>query len=73
MADYYHGTNKYNSVSRKLFDKHVDRMEVKRKRDKEDHRADMQALIKRLLNLEDQLSQLTEHVLQHCDRLDPVQ
>ncbi len=43
-------------LSRKVFDKHVDRMEIKRKRDREDHRADMQALIKRLLNLENQLT-----------------
>ncbi len=58
--------NRYNSTPRKVFDKHVDRMEVKRQRDREDHRADMQALIKRLLNLENQLELLTEHVEQHC-------
>ncbi len=53
-------------LNRKVFDKHVDRMEVKRARDREDHRADMQALMKRLLNLENQLELLTEHVEQHC-------
>ncbi len=68
MADYRGPSNKYSSTPRKIFDKHVDRMEVRRKRDREDHRADMQALIKRLLNLEDQLKHLTEHVSQHCDR-----
>ncbi len=52
--------NRYNSTPRKVFDKHVDRIELRRQRDRQDHRADMQALIKRLLNLENQLEQLTE-------------
>ncbi len=66
MADRSHGPNKYNSTPRKIFDKHVDRMETRRQRDREDHRADMKALIKRLLNLENQLDLLTEHVEDHC-------
>ncbi len=52
--------NRYNSTPRKVFDKHVDRMELKRQRDKQDHRADMQALIKRLVNLENVLDNLTD-------------
>ncbi len=64
------GPNRYNSTPRKLFDKHVDRMEIKRVRDREDHRADMQALIKRLVNLENQLTELLEHQKDHCHDLD---
>ncbi len=73
----YPGPNRYNSTPRKVFDKHVDRMETKRQRDREDHRADMQALIKRLINLEHNLLQLTEqhedlerHVAAHCQKID---
>ncbi len=69
MADRSHGPNQYNSTPRKVFDKHVDRMETKRQRDREDHRADMQALIKRLNNLEDQLNHLSDHVNKHCSIL----
>ncbi len=61
--------NPYVNTPRKIFDKHVDRMELKRQRDRQDHRADMQALISRITNLEDQLTHLTEHVRQHCDRI----
>jgi len=59
-------------LSRKVFDKHVDRMEQKRERDRKDHRADMQALIKRLINLEQALQDLADHVAQHCLRMDPA-
>ncbi len=45
--------NQYNSTPRKVFDTYIDRMAIKRERDREDHRADMQALIKRLSNLEE--------------------
>ncbi len=58
--------NQYNSTPRKVFDTYIDRMAVKRTRDREDHRADMQALIMRLKNLENQLELLAEHVQQHC-------
>ncbi len=77
MADRSHGPNKYNSTPRKIFDKHVDRMEVKRKRDKDDHRADMKALLQRLLSLENQLTlvllEIEEnrtHIDRHCAELD---
>ncbi len=69
-ADRDHGPNRYNSTPRKVFDKHVDRMEAKRQRDREDHRADMQALIKRLVNLEEQLQLLHQHVQTHCERIE---
>ncbi len=75
MADGdYH---RFNSVPRKIFDKHVDRMEVKRLRDREDHRADLQAIFQRLITVENHLSkltleveELTSHVGSHCQQLD---
>ncbi len=66
-ADRGHGPNRYSSTPRKIFDKHVDRIAAHRQRDRQDHRADMQALIQRLNNLEDQLTHLAEHVRRHCD------
>ncbi len=69
--------NKYNNTPRKVFDKHVDRMETRRLRDKEDHRADFKALLRRLTNLETQLTliaddyeELRDHVQRHCAELD---
>ncbi len=62
--------NQYNSTPRKVFEAYIDRMAVKRARDKEDHRADVQALIKRLLNLEEQLTLISEHQQAHCHDLD---
>ena len=54
--------NQYNSTPRKVFDSYIDRMALKRDRDRQDHRADTQALIKRLINLEVQLTQLHKQV-----------
>ena len=63
--------DRYHNTPRKVFDKHVDRMEAKRQRDRADHRADMKALIHRLINLEQALQDLADHVAQHCIRMDP--
>ncbi len=52
MADNYAPATKYTHTKRKVFDKHVDRMETKRLRDREDHRSDMTVLGNRLSNLE---------------------
>ncbi len=57
-------------LSRKVFDAHVDRVEIKRKRDRDDHRADMQALLQRLNNLEAQLTDLSDHLATHCQDFD---
>ncbi len=69
--------DQYNSTPRKVFDSYIDRMAVKRARDKEDHRADLQAIFQRLVNLESQLSlqileleDLAHHVERHCMQLD---
>ncbi len=59
-----------NRLTRKVFDKHVDRMEQKRTRDREDHRADMKALIQRLITLEAHLDLVSEHQQDHCHDLD---
>ncbi len=58
--------NQYNSTPRKVFDAYIDKMALRRSQDKEDHRADLHALLQRIRNLEDQLSQLHEHVQSHC-------
>ncbi len=62
--------NRYSNTPRKVFDAHVDRMELKRLRDKEDHRADLKAIFQRLKNLENQHTLLEEHVASHCGQLD---
>ncbi len=70
MADKFNPRqDRYANTPRKIFDKHVDRMHDLRVRDKEDHRADMKALLQRLVNLETQLSLLMEHVDRHCAEL----
>ncbi len=46
-------SNKYSHTPRKVFDKLVDRIEIRRQRDREDHRNDVQALIARIANLEE--------------------
>ncbi len=74
MADHVRnqGPNKYNSTPRKVFDKHVDRMELKRQRDKEDHRADLKLVFQQLRAIQNQLANLEEHVASHCqDLADP--
>ncbi len=43
-------------LTRKVFDKYCDRMELKLQRVKEDYRADLQALFHRITNLEAQLT-----------------
>ncbi len=69
--------NQYNSTPRKVFDAYIDRMGIKRRRDKEDHRADIHALLLRITNLETMLTQLSvqyevmeAHMAQHCEQLD---
>ncbi len=50
--------DKYLNTPRKIFDKHVDRMELRRSRDREDHRADMKTLITRLVLVEKYLAKI---------------
>ncbi len=52
MAQNNERRNQYNSTPRKVFDRALDRVEVRRQRDREDHRNDLRALMARLENLE---------------------
>lgn len=61
--------NRYSHTPRKVFDKALDRVEIRRQRDREDHRNDLQAIFQRLKNLEDHLTKLIQHVDRHCEEL----
>ncbi len=61
--------NKYMHTPRRLFDKAIDRMELKRKRDKEDHRADSHLMMSKITLLTQRLHQLEQHVRSHCNTL----
>ncbi len=58
--------NRYDHTPRKVFDKAIDRMELKRLRDREDHRTDLHLLMNRLKALQLQLDLLEDHVKSHC-------
>ncbi len=69
--------NQYNSTPRKVFDKYVDRMDIKLLREKEAHRSDIGTLVRTIRKLEkelrlveEQLNELRDHVAQHCLQLD---
>ncbi len=61
--------DRYSHTPRKVFDSYIDRMAVKRQRDREDHRADMGALLQKLDQLQDQLTHLEQHVAHHCSTI----
>ncbi len=69
-APNFAGPNKWSHTPRKVFDSYVDRMAVKRQRDREDYRNDLQAIFQKLKDLQNQLTLLEEHVDQHCLRID---
>ncbi len=56
--------NQYNSTPRKVFDTYIDRMAVKRTRDREQVRADVGALFSRIENLEKSLTLLNVQIYQ---------
>ncbi len=66
MGSEFNPSNRYTSTPRKVFDKAIDRMDLKRIRDREDHRNDLKAIFKRLQNLENQHALLEEFVRSHC-------
>ncbi len=68
MGD-YSWPDQYNSTPRKVFDKYIDRMAVKRQRDREDHRNDMQTIVQRMNRLETQLTLIAQHLDDHCQAL----
>lgn len=77
MADFNPKANRYSHTPRKVFDKAMDRQDLRRQRDKEEHRADLKAIFHRVKNLENELTQLIQqfndlysHVDRHCAELD---
>ncbi len=77
MADFNRRANRYDHTPRKVFDKGMDRMELRIQRVKEDYRNDFQAIFHRMENIEQQLFQvaqevvdLAKHVDRHCGQLD---
>ncbi len=59
--------NRYLYTPRKVFDKFSDRIEVRRRRDREDHRSDMAALIGRISSLE----RVVDRHINHSKKLYP--
>ncbi len=49
--------NRYSHTIRKVFDTAMDRMDIKRKRDRDDHRNDFALLTRRVLKLELELEE----------------
>ncbi len=72
MSVTYNKPNKYDYVTRKAFDRYCDLIDRRRQREVKDHRADLQAMIHRMINLEQALQDLADHVAQHCTRMDPT-
>ncbi len=66
----YNLADRYQHTTRKVFDKHIDRIEIKRQRDLKDHRADLKAIFNRIINLEQALQDLADHVSSHCTQLE---
>lgn len=62
--------DRYNHTPRKVFDTAMDRMDIKRQRDRQDHRADLGAIIQKMDQLETRLTELEAYVAQHCLRID---
>ncbi len=69
--------NRYDHTPRKVFDKAMDRMDLKRRRDRDDTNADYRILQRQLkelnlemANLHEELEELQHHVDRHCQQLD---
>ncbi len=54
--------NQYNSTPRKVFDAYIDKMALRRDRDRADHMADLGAILKQLKQLEIQLQEIREEM-----------
>ncbi len=57
--------NRYSHTPRKVFDKAMDRQDLRLKRVKEDYRADLKAMVQRLINLEDTVGRLVRQIERH--------
>ncbi len=69
---YKDSVNQYNHTPRKVFDKYIDRMAIRRDRDLEDHRGDLLVVFRKIQELHDQLTELSAHVASHCQAIDPL-
>ncbi len=54
------GPTRYSHTPRKVFDRAIDRLHLKRQRDREDHRNDMETIVRQIRKLENQLTQILE-------------
>ncbi len=63
---YKDDATKFTHVPRKVFDKYVDRMALKRSRDRSDNRNDLQILMNLIKHLQEDLLELQDHVNSHC-------
>ncbi len=61
--------DRYSHTPRKVFDSYIDRMAVKRQRDREDNRNDYQLLLKLIQQLREDHEHLKTHVEAHCNTL----
>ncbi len=69
--------NRYDHTPRKVFDKAIDRMDAKRRRDRQDNSNDLQIMIQKIkhlhqliLALTDLVDENTDHLQRHCAELD---
>ncbi len=62
-------SDRYRHTPRKVFDAYSDRMEIKRQRDKEDARANLQFLKNQIKRIQLQLDELQNHVASHCSTI----
>ncbi len=58
--------NRYDHTPRKVFDKALDRIELRRQRDKEEARRDIANLFQKMELLNKMLTLLEDHVQNHC-------
>ncbi len=58
--------NQYNSTPRKVFDAYIDKMALRRDRDREDYRADLQFLTNQIKRQQLQIDEIVDHVQSHC-------
>ncbi len=58
--------NRYDHTPRKVFDRALDRIELRRQRDKEEARRDIANLFQKMELLNKMLTLLEDHVQSHC-------
>ncbi len=63
--------DRYSHTPRKVFDKAIDRMVLKVRREHDDRMADIHLLLNRIKQLQLQLDELQDHVNSHCQVIAP--